>query len=282
MYVTLYNGERAIDLGIVPDCLGYLGAVGCLKKLKIRSMYRLVGDKVPTVDFLIPCCGESLDVVLDTVRATCSLDYPQDKYRVILLDDGNSTELKDQVAILQKFHSNLFYTSRKVDVATHSKAINLNHGLCFVETLKTGSSEYVAVLDVDMIPMSHFLRALLPHLLNEPSLAMVTSPQYFYNIPDGDPLCQGVYSFDTSALRQDISNSTLCMGTGFILRRSAAKDIGVRLFGAHLLFPDHSFSFETFHRGVIVNPRHVSRSGLPPWKNNTDSKITSRASRRIK
>lgn len=223
--------------GLVPDCLAYIGAVGCLKNLRIRSMYRLVGDKVPTVDVLIPCCGENVDVILDTVRAACSLDYPKKRYRVILLDDGNSMHLKHQVGILQKAYWNLFYTSREVNVVTHSKAFNLNHGLCFVETLKTGSSEYVAVLDVDMIPMSHFLRALLPHLLKEPGLAMATSPQYYYNIPDGDPLCQcGNFTFDITALRQDISNKTSCMGTGYILRRSAAEDIGVRIFGVHFPF----------------------------------------------
>ena len=204
--------------------------------MRIRSLYRLVGDNVPTVDVLIPCCGESLDVVLDTVRAACSLDYPREKYRVILLDDGHSTELKDKITIFHKTHWNLFYTSREVDVVTHSKALNLNHGLRFVEMLKTGSSEYVAVLDVDMIPVPSFLRSLLPHLLNEPCFAMATSPQYFYNIPDRDPLSQCGSSFwDIGNLRQDISSSALCTGTGFVLRRSAAEDIEVRILGIHTL-----------------------------------------------
>ena len=229
---------------LVPSCFTYVGAVGCLKNLRIRSMYRLVGDKVPTVDVLIPCCGESLDVVLDTIRAACSLDYPKERYRVILLDDGNSIHLKGQVATLQKTHWNLLYTSREVNVVAHSKALNLNHGLCFVETLKTGSSEYVAVLDVDMIPEPHFLRALLPHLLNEPRLAMATSPQYFYNIPDGDRLSQSVNAFDNLALMHDISDSSFCTGTGFILRRSAAVEIGVSVVGFHI--PFHFFNIETF------------------------------------
>lgn len=204
-----------------------MGAVGSLKKRSIRPSFHLAGNDVPTVDVLITCCGESLDVILDTVRAACALDYPQERYRVILLDDGNSTNLKGQIEILRKSHGNLFYTARGVGVKTHSKTANLNHGLAFVENLRTGSSEYVAVLDVDMIAMPNLLRALLPHLLNDPSLAMAISPQYFYNIPDGDPLWQGTdLMFDVFLLERDSSDSTFCTGTGFVLRRSAAEHIG--------------------------------------------------------
>ena len=187
-----------------------------------------MGDQVPTVDILIPCCGESHDIVLDTVRAACALDYPKDRYRVVLLDDSNSPHLESQIAILRNAHSNtnpnLFYTARGVDVTTHSKGANLNHGLRFEQ--KLGSSEYVAVLDVDMIPMPNFLRAQLPQLIDNPSFAMAIPPQNFYNIPDGDPLCQSLsISFDIGVLMRDITDSSPCHGTGFVLRRSAVEAI---------------------------------------------------------
>ncbi|CAD6591308.1 MAG: hypothetical protein ASARMPREDX12_005071 [Alectoria sarmentosa] len=210
----------------LPSCLGYIGAVSCLKKLRMRPTLRLAGDEVPTVDVLITCCGESLDVILDTVRAACTLDYPSQRYRVILLDDGNSADLKHHIEILRKGQGNLFYTARGVDVTTHSKAANLNHGFSFAQRLKTGPSEYVAVLDVDMIPMPDFLRALLPHLLDDPSFAMATLPQNFYNMPDGDPLCQGLdTAYSVFFLKQDSSNSCFCTGSGWVLRRSAAEQI---------------------------------------------------------
>ncbi|KAL9067877.1 MAG: hypothetical protein Q9161_006601 [Pseudevernia consocians] len=191
----------------------------------MRPLLRLTGDDVPTVDVLITYCGEGLDVVLDTVRAACALDYPTNRYRVILSDDGNSVDLQNRIDIMRKHHGNLFYTTRGVDVAVHSKAANLNHALAFVEGLK--ASEYVAFLDVDMIPMPTFLRALVPHLLNDLSLAMATSPQCFYNIPDSDPLCQCLSSsFDIQRLLEDSSGLVFCTGTGFVLRSSAAKQIG--------------------------------------------------------
>lgn len=166
-------------------------------------------------------------MILDTVRAACALDYPTERYRVILLDDSNSPDLKDQIDILRRSQTNLYYTARAVDVVTHSKAANLNHGLDFVEMLETGSFEYIAILDVDMIPMPSLLRALVPHLLDDPSLAMATIPQYFYNIPDGDPLRQCLeHIYDVYILEQDTSSSAICPGTGFVLRRSAVEQLG--------------------------------------------------------
>ena len=193
----------------------------------MRPSYHLTGDNVPTVDVLITCCGENLDVILDTVRAACALDYPTERYRVVLLDDGNSPDLKVQTDKLRQSQRNLYYTARGVEVVTHSKAANLNHGLTFVKRLETGPSEYVAVLDVDMIPMPNLLRALVPHLLDDPSFAMATIPQYFYNIPDGDPLCQCLdYAFDVFLLERNTSDTTFCTGSGFVLRRSAVEQIG--------------------------------------------------------
>ncbi len=227
MYIAYASDGEKLRQNVVPSYLASIGAVSHLRKLRMRPLLRLAGDDVPTVDVLIPCCGESLDVILDTVRAACALDYPKERYRVILLDDGNSVDLQYRIGIMRKDQGNLFYTARGVDVVTHSKAGNLNHGLAFREGLKTGPSEYVAILDVDMIPMPTFLRALLPHLLNDLSLAMAISPQCSYNIPDGDPLCQSPSSsFDIQKLLEDSSETVYCSGTGFVFRRAAAKQIG--------------------------------------------------------
>lgn len=37
--------------------------------------------------------------------------------------------------------------------------------------------QYVAALDADMIPMPHWLRALVPHIENDAHCAMVCPPQ---------------------------------------------------------------------------------------------------------
>ncbi len=55
---------------------------------------RFVGDDVPLVDIVVPCCNEPLDIIQDTVMGVLALDYPQDKYRLVVADDGASPEVE--------------------------------------------------------------------------------------------------------------------------------------------------------------------------------------------
>ncbi len=144
-----------------------------------RPKARLVGDDVPTVDVFITCCGEDTDIVLDTTRAACAVDYPTNRFRVVVLDDGKSAELSAAVDVLKQRYPNLHYTARtKIKgVPHHFKAGNLNHGLEYVHGLEGGAGEHMAALDADMIPEPHWLRAIIAHLALDPKLALSCPPQ---------------------------------------------------------------------------------------------------------
>ena len=98
-------------------------------------------EEWPTVDVFVTYCGESLDTIMNTVKAACNLDYPQQLIRIIVLDDSASSKLAEEVDLFGREYCNLFYASRKVRVTTHSKAANLNFGLHFVQSLT--SFQYV-------------------------------------------------------------------------------------------------------------------------------------------
>lgn len=154
-------------------------------------------------------------------------DYPRDRFRVIVLDDSVSIKVKNEVEKLRAQFQNVFYTTRGSKPKTHTKAGNLNHGLEYVATLPRGSSDLVAVLDVDMIPSQHWLRAMVPHILVDPKIAMANPPQRLYNIPDGDPLGQSMdMLFDVMEPSKNATNSAWCCGTGFVVRRDALDGIG--------------------------------------------------------
>ena len=164
---------------------------------------------------------------MNTIRAAMFLDYPLDRYRIVVLDDSASTKLEDRVTALKSQRSELYYTSRKSRVVTHSKAANLNHGLRFVNNLPGGPSEYIAVLDLDMIPLPQWLRAVVPHLISDSALGLANPPQNFYNLLDGDPLLQNLASgYDIVEVVKDSSGLATCTGTGFIARRQAINDLG--------------------------------------------------------
>lgn len=192
-----------------------------------RKLLRLQGDQVPTVDVFIPCCGEKINLILDTVRAACAVDYPNNRFRVVVLDDGSSSELEKEISRVQRRHSHLYYITRPNKPTGFEKASNLNYGLSYVKTLQGGPSEYVAVLDADMIAEPDWLRALLPHLMQEPRLAMANPPQVYYNVPPHDPLLQDIdLLFDMLEPVKDRIGSAWCTGSGWIARRCAIDQMG--------------------------------------------------------
>lgn len=194
-----------------------------------RPQLRLVGEAVPTVDAFITCCKEDVDVVIDTARAACDVDYPQDRFRVVVLDDGADPELKKAMEDLSYQYPNAYYFARvKVKGQPHhAKAGNLIGGTDFVTKLPGGPGEYIAALDADMIPEREWLRALLPHCIRDPKTALACPPQLFYNVPDNDMLVQSLDPFvHVMEPIKDSLGVAWCTGSGYVIRRSALEAIG--------------------------------------------------------
>ncbi|KAF2146272.1 glycosyltransferase family 2 protein [Aplosporella prunicola CBS 121167] len=192
-----------------------------------RPRLQMVGQNVPTVDVLIPCCNEDPDIIIDTTRAVLQMDYPRNRYRVLITDDGNSRELASYVEQLSTEYPNLHYTARKKTGPDGFKAGNLNHALSFLSALPEGAAEFVASLDADMIPDKRWLRALVPHLVRDPQLAVVCPPQHFYNAPLNDALCQANRYFSRSfEVLKDMAGAAWNTGSGWITRREALDLIG--------------------------------------------------------
>jgi len=177
----------------------------------------------PTVDVLIPCCKEPTDLVKDTALTALWQDYPVDKFMVYLLDDGKDDNLREWVETEQAVNgTNIRYIRRHKlpDVPHHAKAGNINHGL----GVTTG--EFVAILDADMLIKPEFLRSMLAQFSSE-NIAYVQCPQYYYNVPDGDPLGQVCsFFYDVVMPHRDTRSSAPSVGTGVIFRRSALERIG--------------------------------------------------------
>lgn len=188
-----------------------------------RGSLRLVGSHVPSVDVFVTYCGEGIDVLMDTIHTVCALDYPLECFHIYILDDHGRDGAQDALKAVQKTFANVHYLHRGQNVRTHSKAANLNFGML------QSAAEFVAVLDVDMIPEPCWLRAMLPHILEDDRVAMSNPPQDFYNIPDNDIL--GVSSewrwlSDVLMPMQDCASKAWCTGSGFVVRRQAIADIG--------------------------------------------------------
>jgi cellulose synthase/poly-beta-1,6-N-acetylglucosamine synthase-like glycosyltransferase len=145
-----------------------------------RPKLRILGDNVPSVDVIITCCGEDDDLVLDTAKAACNVDYPLARFRVIICDDGNSAGLREKAErTARELFDNLYYRSRPKypGVPHHFKAGNLNYALEETKRLPGGAANFFAALDADMIPERDWLRALIPHMLIDSKCCMACPPQ---------------------------------------------------------------------------------------------------------
>ncbi|KAJ9482496.1 hypothetical protein VN97_g10927 [Penicillium thymicola] len=191
-------------------------------------------ENIPRVDVLVTCCGEPVDIILDTVRAACGLDYPASRFRVRLLDDGGSIDLHDAIMKLSTKYTHLSYHTRgKQSGKSFAKAGNLNYALFSLQT--EDPPEFCTVVDADSILMPEFLRATLPHLHADPEVALLTTRQYFYNLPRGDPLSQSrAYFYTCENTELDLLGHALDAGSGAVFRRDAIIDAGG--------YPTYSFS----------------------------------------
>ena len=127
-------------------------------------------------------------MIVNTVTAAASQDYPPQRLRVFLLDDGHDQGLQQAVFLLNarladQKKPQVVYLSRRVEAGAKSyfKAGNLRYGID--ESHGQGSSEFLAGLDTDMIPRSDWLRKMVPHLLLDDRLALACPSQVTISPP---------------------------------------------------------------------------------------------------
>ncbi|WP_085026594.1 glycosyltransferase [Ensifer aridi] len=177
-------------------------------------------SELPTVDVFIPTYNEPLDVLERTIVGALALDYPKDKLKVYVLDDGRRGWLKTFCERRGAIHVT------RTDNA-HAKAGNMNNGL------RVSSGDFIAVFDADFVPYSSFLRRTLPFFSDE-TIGIVQTPQHFFNI---DPVQSNLgleniwpdeqrLFFDEIAPSRDGWNVSFCCGSCSIARRKAVDAIG--------------------------------------------------------
>lgn len=199
-----------------------LGYFQTLRPLK-RPPLPLEGDPAewPTVDVLIPTYNEPLHVVKGTVLAAAALDYPADKLRVLLLDDGRRDEFREFAE-----QAGVEYVTRNNNA--HAKAGNINHALTRL------SGEFVTIFDCDHVPVRSFLKTTLGWFLRDRDLGLLQTPHHFYS---PDPFERNLGQFRKVPNEgelfhrlvqdgNDLWNASFFCGSCAVIRRSALDEIG--------------------------------------------------------
>ncbi|XGV99926.1 MAG: glycosyltransferase [Leptolyngbya sp. BL-A-14] len=176
------------------------------------------GTFLPSVAIFIPTHSEPPFILRRTIIGCQALDYAHKT--VYLLDDGKRPDVKALAAEL-----GCHYIARPVN--QHAKAGNLNYAIDQTD------SELIAVFDADFIPTRNFLIRTVGFFQNQ-KIGIVQTHQCFYN-PDSFTQNLGleqeipheneVFGRHDQLIR-DGSNSSLCYGSSFVMRRRALQDVG--------------------------------------------------------
>lgn len=175
----------------------------------------------PSVDVYIPTYNEPLDVVRQSVLAAQSLDWPADKLRVYVLDDGRRQEFREFSE-----QAGVGYLTRPDN--KHAKAGNINAALTKTD------GEFIAVFDCDHVTVRSFLQICMGWFLKDKRLALLQTPHVFFspdpfernlgtfrNVPNEGELFYGVIQDGN-----DLWNATFFCGSCAVMRRSSLDAVG--------------------------------------------------------
>lgn len=175
----------------------------------------------PSVDVYIPTYNEPLAIVRTTVLAALGIDWPRDRLKIYLLDDGRREEFRafaDQVGV--------GYLTRPDNA--HAKAGNLNRALSRTD------GEFIAIFDCDHIPTRSFLQISMGWFLKDPKCALMQTPHHFFS-PDPFERNLGTYRAVPNEGRlfyglvqdgNDFWNATFFCGSCAVIRRAPLLEIG--------------------------------------------------------
>ena len=208
-----------------------------------------------TVDVFITCYDEPLEVLRRTAIGARAIRYP---HRTYMLDDGKREEVR-----LMAEQLGIGYI-RRVGNA-NAKSGNLNFALSVT------SGEFILQLDADHVPLPHILDRLLGYF-NDPLMAIVQSPQDFYNVDSFTHVVndEGRRLWEENRIfysliqpGRDYWNASFFCGSCGILRRSALEEVGG--FASKTIIEDMETTMELHARGYrTAYHRETLAYGLAP------------------
>ena len=256
----------------LPGLLVYLGEMYSVGMLALslfvvampfpsRRAPRLKDDDLPTVDVFVPTYNEDRELLAQTLAAAKAIDYPRDKLKVFLLDDGGTeqkrnSERLDAAMEARHRHADLQELCGQLDVQyltrarnEHAKAGNLNNGL------DQSSGELVVVFDADHAPARDFLHCTVGFFSKEPKLFLVQTPHFFLN---PDPIERNLRTFLKMPSENEMFygviqrgldkwDASFFCGSAAVLRRSALAE--TKGFKGRSITEDCETALELHSRG---------------------------------
>lgn len=175
----------------------------------------------PSVDIFIPTYNEDLNVVKNTVYASLGIDWPKDKLKIWILDDGGREEFRQFAKDV-----NVEYVARTTH--EHAKAGNINNAL------KLAKGDLVSIFDCDHVPTRSFLQMTVGWFLKDKKLGVMQTPHHFFS---PDPFERNLGRFRKTPNEgtlfyglvqdgNDMWDATFFCGSCAVIRRGPLDEVG--------------------------------------------------------
>jgi len=222
-----------------------------------RALPAMEGE-APFVSIMVPAHNEG-KVIVQTVRSLLALDYPHDRYEIIVINDNSSDNSKELLAELQQQYASRQLIIINTDAVTGGKGKSnaLNIGL------KRSKGELIAIYDADNTPEKTALRYLVAEMMHDSSLGAVIGKfrtrnrnvnllTRFINIETLS------FQWMAQAGRWNLFKLCTIPGTNFVLRRSIIDAIGG--WDTKAIAEDTEISFQIYRLGYRIKfqPKSVT------------------------
>lgn len=207
-------------LGYVVILLIYLSlsfAVGVLSDPFDEMGYRFrERSHKPNIDIFLPSCGESIEVIKNTIQHAIEMAKHYGPAKVYVLDDASNSKLT-QWCIENKIH----YIARP----THElkKAGNLRNAFSITK------GEWILVLDADFVSRRDMLNEMVNQI--DPWVAIIQTPQFFRveksmnRVEKGAGFVQELF-YRLIQVNRNHFGAPVCVGTCALYRRKALEPFG--------------------------------------------------------
>ena len=180
----------------------------------------------PYISILVPAHNEA-KVIGKTVESLLELNYPNDRYEIIVINDNSSDNSREILEAMQRDNPDrtlrVINTDKETGGKGKSNALNIGY--------RQSKGEYLVVYDADNTPEREALRYLVTEIVNDDKLAAVIGKfrtrnrevnllTRFINIETLS------FQWMAQAGRWQLFNLCTIPGTNFIIRRDIIDEIG--------------------------------------------------------
>lgn len=219
----------------------------------LKSLKQEVPDilsRYPFVSIMVPAHNEE-KVIGQTVQSLLLLDYPQDRYEIIVVNDNSSDDSAKILEEIKERNPEAFLTVINTDSVTGGKGKSNALNLGFEKS----RGEFIAIYDADNTPEKQALRHLVHELDSNAALGAVIGKFRTRN-RDVNLLTRFVnietltFQWMAQAGRWQLFKLCTIPGTNFIMRRSIVEAIGG--WDVEAIAEDTEISFRIYQMGYKI------------------------------